>query len=75
MSTETPPPSPRVPQPISIGGGWGFAYAVAAVGFFGAGGWLAFGRGVPPTDPSVIVAIIGGFWFVGRAVMSMRKKP
>ncbi len=71
----TAPEPPRTPQPISIGGGWGFAYAIAAVGFFGAGGWLLFGRHLAPTDPSVIVAFIGGLWFVGRAVMSMRKKP
>jgi hypothetical protein len=75
VSVEPPPEKPRIPQPISIGGGWSFVYAIAAIGFFGVAGWLAFGRKVPLTDPSVIVAVLGGLWFVARVFMTMRKKP
>jgi hypothetical protein len=75
VSTEPPPEKPRIPQPISIGGGWTFLYAILAVAFFGAGAWMVLARGVALTEPAVLVSGVGGLWFVARTMMTMRKKP
>lgn len=64
-----------MPQPISIGGGWTFLYAILAVGFLGAAIWLVVARKAGFTEPSVLVSFFGAFWFMARTVMTMRKKP
>jgi type IV secretory pathway VirB2 component (pilin) len=67
------PEKPRIPQPISIGGGWSLLYAIAAVALIGAGVWLGRERGW--SDPAVVVALLGGVWFVVRALMTRKKTP
>lgn len=74
MSSDATPPEKK-PQlaPISIGGGWTLVYAILALAFFGAGGWMVYARKSELTDPAVLVSVIGGFWFIARVFMTMKK--
>lgn len=73
MSSEEPTP-PRTPQPIRIGGGWTYLYAVLAVAFAGTTVYLLTVRHAVLTEPSVLVSGLGALWFVGRAVMTMNRR-
>jgi len=75
LSSDAPPPSGKKPElaPISIGGGWTLVYAILALAFFGAGGWMVYARKAELTDPAVLVSVVGGFWFIARVFMTMKK--
>lgn len=75
LSSEPPEERSRIPQQISVGGGWTFAYAVLAIVFAGTAAWFLFGRHAPLTSPQVVVSGVGSLWFGMRAAMSMAKKP
>jgi hypothetical protein len=68
------PPAPRTPQPIRIGGGWTFVYAILAVAFAGTGIFLFIVRHAPLTSPQVLVSALGAVWFTARAAMSLTKR-
>lgn len=72
MSVE--PPNPRTPQPIAIGGGWGFVYAIIAVAAAGTAIYLVVVRHAPLSSPQVLVAGFGGVWFAIRAALSLAKR-
>jgi hypothetical protein len=72
MTNDPGDPRSRLPQQISIGGGWAIVYAILAVAFAGGAIYYITVRQAPLTSPQVAVTGLGALWFSLRAAMSFR---
>jgi len=67
---------PRTPAPISLGGGWTFILAAAAIAAFGVAGWAIVVQKAPLTDRMVLVSLLAGVWFAARvAIKLLLRRP